>query len=135
MIASRLRECLKILRWDTDDLADELARPQGEVAAWLDGRSFPALPVAAWIEALVKAHKSMPAPGRNVPFPGTNTDTGSAEIRLRPAVVSHAASPGLAAHPLTATRSNRQDRKGACNCSLTAKWRYGPWVTCTLMSL
>ena len=99
MIAARLRECLKILRWDTDDLADELARPKGEVAAWIDGRSFPPLLVAAWIEALVKAHRSLPAPGRNVPFPGANADTGFAEIRLRPAVVSHAASPGLAAHP------------------------------------
>jgi hypothetical protein len=98
MIAGRLRECLKILRWDTDDLVDELGRPQGEVAAWLEGRSFPPLLVAAWIEALVKAHKSLPVPGRNVPHPGANAETGSAEIRLPSAIATHPASHGFAAH-------------------------------------
>lgn len=67
MIAGRLRECLKILRWEAGDLADELGRPRAEIAAWLDGRSPPPLAVAAWLEALVKAHRVLPAPGRGVP--------------------------------------------------------------------
>lgn len=64
MIAGRLRECLKILRWEADDLAAELGRPRGEIAAWLDGRSPAPLAVAAWLEALGKAHRALPAPGR-----------------------------------------------------------------------
>ncbi|MGX7873759.1 DUF982 domain-containing protein [Mesorhizobium sp. ORM6] len=67
MIASRLRECLKILRWEAADLAAELCRPQGEIAAWLDGRSRSPLAVAAWLEALVKAHRMLPAPRRSMP--------------------------------------------------------------------
>lgn len=67
MIAGRLRECLKILRWEAGDLAAELGRPRGEIAAWLDGRSPAPLAVAAWLEALVKAHRALPAPGRSVP--------------------------------------------------------------------
>ncbi|WP_348625907.1 DUF982 domain-containing protein [Mesorhizobium sp. LNHC232B00] len=67
MIAGRLRECLKILRWGAADLAAELGRPQGEIAAWLDGRSRSPFAVAAWLEALVKAHRMLPAPGRSMP--------------------------------------------------------------------
>ncbi|WP_318013310.1 DUF982 domain-containing protein [Mesorhizobium sp. B263B2A] len=67
MIAGRLRECLRILRWEAADLAAELGRPQGEIAAWLDGRSRSPFAVAAWLEALVKAHRMLPAPGRGTP--------------------------------------------------------------------
>jgi hypothetical protein len=64
VIAGRLRECLKLLRWEAGDLAAELGRPQAEIVAWLDGRSPCPLGVAAWLEALVKAHMKLPAPGR-----------------------------------------------------------------------
>ena len=63
MIAGRLRECLKRLRWGAADLAEELDYPPSEVARWLDGSAQVPLAVAAWLEALVKAHKALPPPG------------------------------------------------------------------------
>ncbi|CDX24498.1 hypothetical protein MPLB_500005 [Mesorhizobium sp. ORS 3324] len=63
VIAGRLRECMKVLRWDTVDLAQELNHPQSEVARWVDGRARVPLAVGAWIEALVKAHKALAPPG------------------------------------------------------------------------
>ena len=62
MMAGRARECLKALHWSTDDLADELGRPPSEVKAWLEGRAPVPLVIIAWLEALVKAHRSLPAP-------------------------------------------------------------------------
>lgn len=62
MMAGRARECLTVLRWSTDDLADELGRPPSEVKAWLEGRAPVPIVVVAWLEALVKAHRSVPAP-------------------------------------------------------------------------
>lgn len=90
MIAGRLRECLKALRWEARDIAAELGCPQREVAAWLDGRSPSPLAVGAWLEALVKAHKALPAPGRSTPV----LQPDSAKIEMAgtsitgPAVVS-----------------------------------------------
>jgi hypothetical protein len=66
VIAARLRECLKALRWEAADLAEELGCPESKVATWLDGRAPAPLVVGAWIESLVKAHKALPAPGRGV---------------------------------------------------------------------
>ena len=71
MIAGRLRECLRILRWEAADLAQELACPRDDVARWLEGRSPVPLAVAAWIEALVKAHGALPRPRLNQPISGT----------------------------------------------------------------
>lgn len=62
MIASRLRECLKILRWDASDIADQLGYREIEIASWLDGRAVVPLAVAAWLEALVKAYRALPLP-------------------------------------------------------------------------
>ncbi|WP_352882417.1 DUF982 domain-containing protein [Mesorhizobium sp. M1396] len=81
MIAGRLRECLKILRWEAGDLAAELGRPQSEVASWLDGRNPSPLAVVAWLEALVKAHRALPAPGRCVPSLDA-ANVGPAKIEL-----------------------------------------------------
>jgi hypothetical protein len=90
MIAGRLRECLKILRWGAADLAEELGRREFEVRSWLDGRERAPLAVAAWIEALVKAHRALPPPGPNMPL--LNSANKPAEIRL-------AASAGAQAAP------------------------------------
>jgi hypothetical protein len=60
MIASRLRECLNVLRWDASDLADQLGYTENEIASWLDGRAVVPLAVAAWLEALVKAYRALP---------------------------------------------------------------------------
>lgn len=62
MMAGRVRECLTVLRWSADDLADELGRAPSDVKAWLEGRAPVAIVVVAWLEALVKAHRSVPAP-------------------------------------------------------------------------
>lgn len=62
MMAGRARECLKVLRWSADDVADELGQSILDVKAWLEGRAPVPLAVAAWLEALVKLHISLPAP-------------------------------------------------------------------------
>jgi transcriptional regulator with XRE-family HTH domain len=62
MIATRARECLKVLRWSADDLADELGQSVSDVQAWLEGRAPVPLAVAAWLEALVKLHRSLAPP-------------------------------------------------------------------------
>lgn len=63
MIAGRLRECLKILRWEAGDLAAELGHPRGEIAAWLDGRS-PAYPAAQFSVQRIHSHSALPDQGR-----------------------------------------------------------------------
>ena len=83
MMAGRLKECLKMLRWSEDDLAEELGCPSSEVQAWFSGGKHPPLAVAAWIEALVKAHRSVPAPNLGRSFSGKEpTLVRSAQIVL-----------------------------------------------------
>jgi hypothetical protein len=60
MIAARLKQCLAVLRWRDIDLADASGRAISDVRAWLDGRQRPPLSVAAWLEALAMAHRSVP---------------------------------------------------------------------------
>jgi hypothetical protein len=62
MIGSRLRQCLKTLRWDAEDLAAILDVDLTETEAWLDGRNKVPISVAAWLEALVRAHLALPPP-------------------------------------------------------------------------
>jgi hypothetical protein len=65
------------------DLADELGRRECEVKAWIEGHAPAPLAVAAWIEALAKAHETLLPPGR-VPAaskPRSN-EIEPAEIRL-----------------------------------------------------
>lgn len=83
MIPGRLRQCLKILRWEAADLADELGRRECEVETWIEGRANAPLAVVAWLEALVKAHQTLIPPGRvsAAPKPGGN-EIELAEIRL-----------------------------------------------------
>jgi transcriptional regulator with XRE-family HTH domain len=67
MIPGRLRECLKILRWSAADVAEQLGCPESGVTIWLDGRAVAPIAVAAWLEALVKAHKALPLPSLGKP--------------------------------------------------------------------
>lgn len=62
MMAGRARECLKALHWSADDVAQELGQSSSDVTAWLEGRASVPIVVIAWLEALVKAHRSVPAP-------------------------------------------------------------------------
>lgn len=63
MIAARMRECLRLLRWSETDFAEEAGYPLAKAKAWLYGREHPPLGVAAWLEALVKVHRLLPRPG------------------------------------------------------------------------
>lgn len=94
MIASRLRECLKILRWDASDIADQLDYKEIEIASWLDGRAVVPLAVAAWLEALVKAYSALP-----LPRPERSASASDAPIKLPSNVES-------------ATRANRHSLNG-----------------------
>jgi hypothetical protein len=62
MIAARMRECLRLLRWSETDFAEEAGYPVSRARNWLCGREHPPLGVVAWLEALVKAHRSLPRP-------------------------------------------------------------------------
>lgn len=62
MIAARLRQCLAILRWTQADLAEELGIPAEQAGEWLAGRTHVPVAVAAWLEALVKVHRSVRKP-------------------------------------------------------------------------
>ncbi|MBZ9849384.1 helix-turn-helix transcriptional regulator [Mesorhizobium sp. CA14] len=73
MIAGRLRECLRTLRWDAADLAQELGCARNDVARWIEGRAPVPLAVAAWIEALAKAHSALPPPRLNQQSPAAQT--------------------------------------------------------------
>jgi hypothetical protein len=53
---------LKTLRWDAEDLAAILDVDLTETEAWLDGRNKIPISVAAWLEALVRAHLALPPP-------------------------------------------------------------------------
>lgn len=70
MMAGRARECLKALRWSADDVAQELGQPSSDVRAWLEGRAPVPIVVIAWLEALTKAHRSVPAPNLDPAFSG-----------------------------------------------------------------
>ena len=107
MIPGRLRQCLKILRWKPDDLADELGRRECEVKAWVEGHAPAPLAVAAWIEALVKAHETLVPPGRvSEAWKPRSNEIEPAEIKLPEAsrrTIQHGAAQRMTwrpTHPL-----------------------------------
>jgi len=69
MTPGRLRHCLKILRWSEAELADALGLEITAVKTWIDGREYPPLVVAAWLEALAKVHQAVPLPWQQPPQP------------------------------------------------------------------
>ena len=67
MMAGRLRECLKTVRWEASDLVATVSCGTSEVASWLDdGRTKVPVSVVAWLEALVKAHQTSPPPSLSI---------------------------------------------------------------------
>lgn len=62
MIAARMRECLRLLRWSETDFAEEAGYPVATARNWLCGCEHPPLGVVAWLEALAKAHQALPRP-------------------------------------------------------------------------
>ncbi|WP_292495510.1 hypothetical protein [Mesorhizobium sp.] len=73
MIAGRLRECLRSLRWEASDLAQELGCSRTDATRWIEGRAPVPLAVAAWIEALTKAHSALPPPRLSQQSSATHT--------------------------------------------------------------
>ncbi|WP_318528628.1 MULTISPECIES: DUF982 domain-containing protein [unclassified Mesorhizobium] len=93
MIAARMRECLRLLRWSESDFAEEVGYPVATARNWLWARERPPLGVVAWLEALVKAHRSLPRPSMPATPANRRADAMSAtgmsaapEIRTVPAI-------------------------------------------------
>ncbi|PBB83540.1 hypothetical protein [Mesorhizobium sp. WSM3876] len=88
------------------DLAEELSLAPADVPRWLDGRAPVPLAVAAWIEALVKAHKALPPPGLS--RAKVTSTTGSAQPAARPEAVPAAAAsaPGVLANSMIEEKSS-----------------------------
>jgi hypothetical protein len=58
MTPERLSECLRIIRWPKDVLAEAIDAPSTVVSAWLAGGETVPRKVAAWIEALCFVHEA-----------------------------------------------------------------------------
>lgn len=58
MTAERLTECLRLIRWQKDVLAEAVDVPSQTVTAWLAGTEQVPRKVSAWIEALCFVHEA-----------------------------------------------------------------------------
>lgn len=58
MKPERLAECLRLVRWHKDVLAEAIDVPSEVVAAWLAGMQDVPRKVGAWIEALCFVHEA-----------------------------------------------------------------------------
>jgi hypothetical protein len=61
LTAERLAECLRLVRWQNDTLAQAIDVPSEAVTAWLAGTEDVPRKVAAWIEALCFVHEAAEA--------------------------------------------------------------------------
>ena len=61
MIPERLAECLRLVRWQKDALAEAIDVPSQVVTAWLAGTEPIPRKVAAWVEALCFVHEAAEA--------------------------------------------------------------------------
>lgn len=58
MTPERLEECLRLVRWKKDTLAEAIDVPAESVTAWLAGTEGVPRKVGAWIEALCFVHEA-----------------------------------------------------------------------------
>jgi len=58
MTPERLEECLRLVRWPKDTLAEAIDVPSDTVTAWLSGSEEVPRKVGAWIEALCFVHEA-----------------------------------------------------------------------------
>lgn len=58
MTPERLDECLRLVRWQKDVLAEALDVPSSTTTAWLAGTAEVPRKVGAWIEALCFVHEA-----------------------------------------------------------------------------
>jgi hypothetical protein len=61
MTPERLTECLKLIRWGKDTLAEAIDVPSEAAAAWLAGTEQVPRKVGAWLEALCFVHEAAEA--------------------------------------------------------------------------
>lgn len=61
MTPERLAECLHLVRWEKDTLAEAIDVPSEAVTAWLVGTETVPRKVGAWIEALCFVHEAAEA--------------------------------------------------------------------------
>ena len=61
MTPARLAECLSLLRWTPDTLADALGCDVSLVNAWLDDLEEVPIKTGAWMEALATVHQAAEA--------------------------------------------------------------------------
>jgi transcriptional regulator with XRE-family HTH domain len=109
MIPGRLRECLKSLRWSAFDLAEQLGCPESEVTTWLEGRTAAPIAIAAWLEALVKAHRALRPPSlSNSKSSPVSGPINLADVDSVTRKITHPAPDGIAvqsAYPRRATHA------------------------------
>jgi hypothetical protein len=126
MIPGQLRECLKTLRWSAADLAEQLGCPESEVTTWLDGRAVAPIAIAAWLEALVKAHRALPPPSLSNPkSTPVNGPIKVADVDIATRTITHPGQDGIivqSAYPRRATHATAArhapppgQRKGVSN--------------------
>jgi hypothetical protein len=58
MTPERLAECLRLVRWQRDTLAEAIDVPSEAVTAWLAGSAEVPRKVGAWMEALCFVHEA-----------------------------------------------------------------------------
>ena len=58
MKPARLAECLRLVRWHKDTLAEAIDVPSDFVTAWMAGTANVPAKVSAWIEALCFVHEA-----------------------------------------------------------------------------
>ena len=58
MTPERLAECLRLVRWRKDTLAEAIDVPSETVTAWFAGEEDVPRKVAAWVEALCFVHEA-----------------------------------------------------------------------------
>ena len=61
MTPERLSECLRVVRWQADTLAETLDVPSDVAAGWVAGTDAIPRKVGAWMEALCFVHESAEA--------------------------------------------------------------------------
>jgi hypothetical protein len=118
------------------DLADELGRRECEVKAWIEGHAPAPLAVAAWIEALAKAHETLAPPCRAAAAskPRSN-EIEPAEIRLPETgyrTIQHGAAQKMISRPAHLLGTGFS---GAAGIPAASERRLKTWIAPALRSL
>ncbi len=61
MTPTRLAECLALIGWRRQDLANQTKIDERQIRRWEAGATIPP-PIAAWLERMARYHAANPAP-------------------------------------------------------------------------